>query len=158
MILIRWIPMSRSPSAQPASVYPHSSLTHTPIQRSTGATPPLLCIPNTITMSIARSLLRSARPLSSLPRSCSVPISRTYATVTVASSGSNSNAPLLANIEASWEDLPAEEQGQVYQQLKELQKRDWKEMSLDEKKAGESCFFLVSRSRTGGNRVDEYMR
>jgi hypothetical protein len=42
----------------------------------------------------------------------------------------------LANIEASWKSLPAEEQYEVYQQLEEIQKRDWKELTIDEKKAG----------------------
>jgi cytochrome c oxidase subunit 4 len=43
----------------------------------------------------------------------------------------------LANIEASWKDLASEEQYEVYQQLETLQKKDWKELSVDEKKAGE---------------------
>jgi len=57
--------------------------------------------------------------------------------VTVTSTRTNASAPLLANIEASWKDLASEEQYQVYQQLGELQKKDWKELSMDEKKAGE---------------------
>jgi TRAP-type C4-dicarboxylate transport system substrate-binding protein len=44
---------------------------------------------------------------------------------------------LLGNIEASWKDLSAEEQHEVYQQLGEIQKKDWKELTTDEKKAGE---------------------
>jgi hypothetical protein len=44
---------------------------------------------------------------------------------------------LLGNIEASWKDLSAEEQHEVYQQLGEIQKKDWKELTIDEKKAGE---------------------
>jgi hypothetical protein len=56
----------------------------------------------------------------------------------------------LANIEASWKSLPAEEQFEVYQQLEELQKRDWKELSVDEKKAGElDLFFLRRRGSCG---------
>jgi hypothetical protein len=43
----------------------------------------------------------------------------------------------LANIEASWKSLPAEEQYEVYHQLEEIQKKDWKELTIDEKKAGE---------------------
>lgn len=53
------------------------------------------------------------------------------------STRTNASAPLLANIEASWKSLPAEEQYEVYQQLEELQKKDWKELTVDEKKAGE---------------------
>lgn len=64
---------------------------------------------------------------------------RTYASpaITVTSTRSNATAPLLGNIEASWKDLSAEEQHEVYQQLGEIQKKDWKELTIDEKKAGE---------------------
>ncbi|KAF9651497.1 cytochrome c oxidase subunit IV [Thelephora ganbajun] len=41
----------------------------------------------------------------------------------------------LSNVEAQWEKLTADEQLTVHQQLEELQKRDWKTLSLDEKKA-----------------------
>ncbi|KAK8845301.1 hypothetical protein IAR55_006014 [Kwoniella newhampshirensis] len=81
-------------------------------------------------MSILR--LRSAiSPLSSI---------RQYATaaaqpISVTSTRSNASAPILGNIEASWKTLPAEEQYEVYQQLEQLQKKDWKELTLDEKKA-----------------------
>ncbi|KAK1926533.1 cytochrome c oxidase subunit V [Papiliotrema laurentii] len=62
---------------------------------------------------------------------------RTYASpaVTVTSTRSNATAPLLGNIEASWKDLSAEEQYEIHQQLRELQKKDWKELTVDEKKA-----------------------
>lgn len=67
--------------------------------------------------------------------------------MTVTSTRSNASAPLLGNIEASWKDLSAEEQHEVHQRLRELQQKDWKELSLDEKKAGESTFCLrVARS------------
>ena len=74
-----------------------------------------------------------------LSSSILTPLRRCYATpaVTVTSTRNNASAPLLANIEASWKDLPKDEQYQVYQQLGEIQKRDWKELSIDEKKAGE---------------------
>lgn len=42
----------------------------------------------------------------------------------------------LSNVEAQWEKLTTDEQLVVHQQLEELQKRDWKTLSLDEKKAG----------------------
>lgn len=41
-------------------------------------------------------------------------------------------------IEASWVSLPAREQERIYNELQELQKKDWKELSLDQKKAGQS--------------------
>lgn len=42
----------------------------------------------------------------------------------------------LSNVEAQWERLSTEEQMSVHQQLETLQKKDWKELSIDEKKAG----------------------
>jgi hypothetical protein len=84
------------------------------------------------------SLIRSLRPLSSsvaFARAQSASVR--YASVTVTSTRSNESAPILANIEASWKNLPSEEQYEVYQQLEELQKKDWKELTVDEKKAGE---------------------
>lgn len=42
----------------------------------------------------------------------------------------------LSNVEAQWEKLNAEEQLSVHQQLEVLQKKDWKTLSIDEKKAG----------------------
>jgi cytochrome c oxidase subunit 4 len=83
------------------------------------------------------SLLRSS---SSIIR-YNIPLTRLASTVSVTSTRSNATAPLLANIEASWKDLPAEEQYEVYHQLEELQKKDWKELTVDEKKAGECLFF-----------------
>ncbi|KAL1409628.1 Cytochrome c oxidase subunit 5B, mitochondrial [Vanrija albida] len=53
----------------------------------------------------------------------------------VVSSRSNETAPLLANIEASWSKLPSAEQFEVYQQLEDIQKKDWNELTVDEKKA-----------------------
>jgi len=47
----------------------------------------------------------------------------------------------LSNVEAQWEKMSKEDQLLVHQQLEELQKKDWKTLSIDEKKAGE--FFLV---------------
>lgn len=46
----------------------------------------------------------------------------------------------LSNVEAQWEKLSKTEQASVHQQLEELQKRDWKSLSIDEKKAGTSSF------------------
>jgi cytochrome c oxidase subunit 4 len=43
----------------------------------------------------------------------------------------------LANVEAQWTKLAEEEQAAVHEQLESLQVKDWKELSLDEKKAGE---------------------
>ena len=50
----------------------------------------------------------------------------------------------LSNVEAQWENLSQQEQLTVHQQLEELQKRDWKTLSLDEKKAGASRLHCAS--------------
>lgn len=49
---------------------------------------------------------------------------------------SPSNIIPLSNVEAQWELMTGDEQVLVHQQLEQLQKKDWKELSLDEKKAG----------------------
>ncbi|GAA5886987.1 hypothetical protein JCM6882_009407 [Rhodosporidiobolus microsporus] len=41
----------------------------------------------------------------------------------------------LSNIEASWKGLTPADQEATFKHLEELQKKDWKELSLDEKKA-----------------------
>jgi cytochrome c oxidase subunit 4 len=41
----------------------------------------------------------------------------------------------LSNVEAQWERLSKDEQVAVHAQLETLQKKDWKALSLDEKKA-----------------------
>lgn len=51
----------------------------------------------------------------------------------------------LSNIEAQWENLSAEEKASVHEKLEVLQQKDWKELSLDEKKACASflpCWIL----------------
>ncbi|SPO30166.1 probable cytochrome-c oxidase chain V precursor [Ustilago trichophora] len=42
---------------------------------------------------------------------------------------------VVPNIEASWKTLSKEEQYGIFRQLEELQRKDWKELSVDEKKA-----------------------
>lgn len=46
-------------------------------------------------------------------------------------------ADVIPNIEARWNSMSKVEQYAVYRQLEEVQRKDWKELSLDEKKAGE---------------------
>lgn len=63
---------------------------------------------------------------------------------------------ILPNIEARWKDLVKEEQYAVFRSLEEIQKKDWKELSLDEKKAGECpwraiCCRVWSRSSGDGS-------
>ncbi|KDQ61295.1 hypothetical protein JAAARDRAFT_125168 [Jaapia argillacea MUCL 33604] len=54
-----------------------------------------------------------------------------------ASSSTSRSASIipLSNVEAQWERMSSEDQVAVHNQLEELQKKNWKELSLDEKKA-----------------------
>ena len=88
--------------------------------------------------------LRLARraPISSSSLRCMATATMNPADVAHApSSSSSQTTPLpLSNIEAQWEKLSSEEQLSVHQQLEVLQQKDWKELSIDEKKAG-VCHF-----------------
>lgn len=42
---------------------------------------------------------------------------------------------ILPNIEARWKSLSMEQQYGVFRQLEEIQRKDWKDLSIDEKKA-----------------------
>jgi cytochrome c oxidase subunit 4 len=42
----------------------------------------------------------------------------------------------LSNVEAQWVKMTSDEKATVHEQLEELQKKDWKLLSIDEKKAG----------------------
>ncbi|KAG2157012.1 COX4, subunit IV of cytochrome c oxidase [Suillus clintonianus] len=75
--------------------------------------------------------IRLARPRVSLRRlatTAQVPTSGPSSSVTA------SVIP-LSNVEAQWENMSKSEQAVVHRQLEELQKKDWKTLSMDEKKA-----------------------
>ena len=58
-------------------------------------------------------------------------------TTTTSAAGAARIVPIpLSNVEAQWAKLSSEEKVAVHEQLEVLQKKDWKELSLDEKKAG----------------------
>lgn len=50
---------------------------------------------------------------------------------------------VLPNFEAQWAKLSREEQYSVYKQLEEVQRKDWKQLSADEQRAGMCLFFFV---------------
>ena len=58
----------------------------------------------------------------------------------------------LSNVEAQWATLSPSEQTAVHQQLEELQRKDWKTLSLAEKKAGTS--YTMSSLHCSGWRID----
>ncbi|KAG8865202.1 Cytochrome c oxidase subunit 5A [Tulasnella sp. 330] len=76
--------------------------------------------------------LRLARTLNAR----SVPLPATFGrSLATATTSSHSSMIPVSNIEAQWATLSNKEQMEVYEQLLEVQKKDWKSMSLDEKKA-----------------------
>lgn len=79
-------------------------------------------------------VLRSRAHLRSVAR---LATTAAHPTVTRTSSPSSAEAVIpLSNVEAQWERLTADEQLIIHRQLEELQKKDWKALSLDEKRAG----------------------
>jgi cytochrome c oxidase subunit 4 len=87
-------------------------------------------VPNTI---IVMNVLRASR-IAARPRTL---LAIRAASTTVSPIRSSNSAVSLANVEAQWERLSSEEQVEVHRELEALQKRDWKTLSIDEKKAGE---------------------
>ncbi|XP_006456398.1 COX4 subunit IV of cytochrome c oxidase [Agaricus bisporus var. bisporus H97] len=83
-------------------------------------------------LAAAVRLARQRAP-ASLHRSIATTVS---APTTYSSSSSPSVSPVpISNVEASWTKLSPEERASVHQQLETIQQKDWKELSVDEKKA-----------------------
>ena len=53
----------------------------------------------------------------------------------------------LSNVEAQWATLSTEEKATVHEQREVLQKKEWKELSLDEKRAGTCLKTYCTRIR-----------
>ncbi|KAM5538097.1 hypothetical protein V8D89_008294 [Ganoderma adspersum] len=82
----------------------------------------------------ALRLARPRLPLRSGSRSIAAAATSAHGAASTASSSAAPVVP-LSNVEAMWERLSANEQLAIHQQLEELQKKDWKSLSIDEKKA-----------------------
>lgn len=61
----------------------------------------------------------------------------------------------LSNVEAQWEKLSSEERSSVHDQLEVLMKKDWKELSIDEKKAAYYVSFGPHGPRTPSSKPGE---
>lgn len=82
-------------------------------------------------LQIARTRARFA-----LSRRCMATAAAHPATASSSSAGASEAVVPLSNVEAQWEKLSKDEQSIVHRQLEEIQKKDWKTLSIDEKKAG----------------------
>lgn len=90
-------------------------------------------------MYLAAAARLARQRIPTLHRSIATTVSSSSAPST--SSSSSAVTPVaLSNVEASWTKLSPEEKVSVHQQLEQIQKKDWKELSIDEKKAGQSLF------------------
>jgi cytochrome c oxidase subunit 4 len=91
-------------------------------------------------LAVRRSALPSVRCLATA--TAGTVGSTTSTTSPSFSSSSSSSVIPLSNVEAQWEQMSKEDQLVVHQQLEELQKKDWKTLSIDEKKAGALSIYL----------------
>ncbi|KAF9053283.1 cytochrome c oxidase subunit IV-domain-containing protein [Panaeolus papilionaceus] len=87
----------------------------------------------------ALRLARAAAVLKSsanLQRRCLATATADLASSSSAPASSSRVAPVhLSNVEAQWAKLSSEDKAAVHEQLEALQVKDWKELSIDEKKA-----------------------
>ncbi|KAI1788366.1 cytochrome c oxidase subunit IV [Ganoderma leucocontextum] len=88
----------------------------------------------------ALRLARPRLPLRSGSRTLAAAATSAHGAAPAASSSAHPVVP-LSNVEAMWERLSADEQLTIHQQLEELQKKDWKSLSVDEKKAAHYVAF-----------------
>lgn len=85
---------------------------------------------------------RAIRPTTALVRARGIAATANASSSSATSTASSSSVVPLSNVEAQWENLSSEDQLAVHQQLAEIQKKDWKSLSIDEKKAGELSGFV----------------
>jgi len=91
-------------------------------------------------------LLRAQAPARGVVRLATTAV---HPTITRTSSPSSVEAAIpLSNVEAQWERLTPDEQLVIHRQLEELQKKDWKALSLDEKRAAYYIAFGPHGPRT----------
>jgi cytochrome c oxidase subunit 4 len=76
--------------------------------------------------------IRLARPRLSVRRLTTT----AHASTSTPAPATASSVIPLSNVEAQWEKMSKSEQATVHRQLEEIQKKDWKLLSIDEKKAG----------------------
>lgn len=96
----------------------------------------LLSTPSPVVPMQALRLARPRLPLRPASRAFAAAASSSQTAAPAAAASSAESVVPLSNVEAMWERLSADEQAVVHQQLEELQKRDWKTLTVDEKKAG----------------------
>jgi len=86
---------------------------------------------------LARTSQRAIRPaaLRCLATAASAPPHSVASSSTSTTTSRPASIIPLSNVEAQWEKMNKDEQSLVHEQLEKLQEKDWKTLSLDEKKA-----------------------
>jgi cytochrome c oxidase subunit 4 len=105
----------------------------------------------------ALRLARSSALKSAAQRRCLTTATANHVDAAASSSTATSSrvAPIpLSNIEAQWARMTNDEKASVHEQLELVQQKDWKTLSLDEKKAGECRvgFWVACCCSVGGRR------
>jgi len=100
---------------------------------------------------IAPRLVRQPQALRALLSSRVARHASTAPSITVINHSSSETALPLSNVEAQWEKLSREEKIDIHRQLERLQKKDWKVLSIDEKKAAYYIAFGPHGPRTPVN-------
>jgi len=101
-----------------------------------------------------QAALRLARHRATIPaaRRCLAttanPAADVASSAPAATSSRSTAAIPLSNVEAQWAKLDADEKTSVHDQLEVLQKKNWKELSIDEKKAAYYVAFGPHGPRT----------
>lgn len=134
----------RKPPAAPPSAVRHQLPHHQPLRLSRlprRATTLSFRNPATLSTLPAAAMLRSSIVRAS--RSSIVPTARQAVRVAPAACQQQQirqahaiSNPTLANIEKRWDDMPPQEQADLWMSLRDRMKVDWKEMTMQEKKAG----------------------
>ena len=90
-------------------------------------------------------------------RRCLATATANHVDVQASAHSSTRVAPIpLSNVEAHWERLSSDEKVALHEQLELVQQKDWKELSLDEKKAGAYKFMLLGVSSSFGEESGWY--
>ena len=122
-------------------------------------------------MQSTTALRIAARSVAVRQRLTSRPVHRSLATAatlndhhhasspaTTTSSGSKVAPVSLSNVEAKWAGLSEAEQAAVHEQLEVIQQKDWKELSVDEKKAAYYVAFGPHGPRTPTSKPGDLMK
>ena len=98
-----------------------------------------------------RPCLRTTASLSRSPKAACTVVIQQHQT-RPASTGHAISNPTLAGIEKRWEEMPPQEQADLWMALRDRMKIDWHDLTLQEKKAGGCSCSILEWSMAGQTR------